>query len=124
MCESGRIIHHLKSIIESKKHTVLIVGWQAQHTLGRRLVEKRLRVPIFGVERDRLCEVVVLNGFSAHADRSDLIDFAEAVRERGSLRRVALVHGEPVSQRALQADLEAHGFTEVKAPAPGETMPV
>ena len=124
MCESGRIIHHLKSIIESKKHTVLIVGWQAQHTLGRRLVEKRLRVPIFGVERDRLCEVVVLNGFSAHADRSDLIDFAEAVRERGSLRRVALVHGEPVSQRALQADLEARGFTEVKAPAPGETMPV
>ena len=124
MCESGRVIHHLKSIIESRKHTVLIVGWQAPHTLGRRLVEKRLRVPIFGVERDRLADVVVLNGFSAHADKSDLVEFALAVRDRGPLRRVALVHGEPPAQRALKAALDAEGFTEVRAPAPGDTMSV
>ncbi len=124
MCESGRVIHHLRSIVESPEHTVMIVGWQAQHTLGRRLVEARPRVPIFGVQRDRRCEVVVLNGFSAHADRSDLIDFAEAVRERGPLRRVALVHGEPPAQKALIAALEERGFPEVRAPAPGESMPV
>ncbi|MCA9611077.1 MAG: MBL fold metallo-hydrolase, partial [Myxococcales bacterium] len=124
MCESGRVIHHLRSILESPKHTVMIVGWQAPHTLGRRLVEARPRVPIFGVERDRRCEVVVLNGFSAHADRSDLLDFAEAVRDRGPLRRVALVHGEPASQQKLQAALEERGFPDVRAPAPGESMPV
>ncbi len=124
MCESGRVIHHLRSIVGSPKHTVMIVGWQAPHTLGRRLVELRPRVPIFGVEWERRCEVVVLNGFSAHADKSDLIDFAEAVREQGPLRRVALVHGEPASQQKLLAELEARGFPEVRAPAPGESMPV
>ncbi len=124
MCESGRILHHLKSVIESKKNTVLIVGWQAPHTLGRRLVEKRLRVPIFGVERDRLCEIVVLNGFSAHADQSDLIDFAEQVRDRGPLARIALVHGEPKSQRVLTDKLLERGFTEVRSPKAGERIPV
>jgi metallo-beta-lactamase family protein len=71
MCEAGRILHHLKSCIEDEEHR-LIVGYQAQHTLGRRLVEQRSRVRIFGVERDRRAEVVVLNGFSAHADQRDL----------------------------------------------------
>ncbi|MBX3274208.1 MAG: MBL fold metallo-hydrolase [Sandaracinaceae bacterium] len=124
MCESGRVLHHLRAVIGDKRSTVVIVGWQAQHTLGRRLVELRPRVPIFGVEHDRLAEVVVLNGFSGHADRGGLIAFAEAVRARGPLRRVALVHGEPQAQRALIGALEERGFPDVRAPAPGETMPL
>ena len=124
MCESGRILHHLKAGVGGPANTVVIVGWQAQHTLGRRLVEGRTRVRIFGVEQERRCEVVVLNGFSAHADQRDLIAFCEEVRDKGPLMRVALVHGEPESQRVLRAELEDRGFTEVRTPGPGERMPV
>jgi metallo-beta-lactamase family protein len=122
MCESGRVLHHLRATIEGAKNTVLIVGFQAQHTLGRRLVEGRPRVKIFGAERERRAEVVVLNGFSAHADQADLIAFAEAVRNRGKLRRIALVHGEAKSQDALIAKLEDRRFTEVRAPERGDRM--
>jgi metallo-beta-lactamase family protein len=98
------------------------VGFQAQHTLGRRLVERRPEVRIFGVMRPRRAEVVVLNGFSAHADQKGLLDFAEAVRARGPLRRILLVHGEPRAQGALTRELEARGFPSVYAPAPGERV--
>jgi len=101
MCEAGRVVHHLKATIESEKNTVCIVGFQAAHTLGRRIVERRPRVRIFGVERDLRAEVVTLNGFSAHADQNDLVEYAEALRARGPLRRVALVHGELAAQHAL-----------------------
>jgi metallo-beta-lactamase family protein len=124
MCEAGRVLHHLRATIESDKNAVLIVGYQAQHTLGRRLVERRARVRIFGVERDRRAEVFVLNGFSAHADQQDLLDFARAVRERGQLAAVALVHGEPQAQSALLALLTTDGFPRVGAPAPGDTLVV
>lgn len=122
MCEAGRILHHLKSTIEDAKNSVVIVGFQAQHTLGRRLVERRPQVRIFGVERDLRAEVAVLNGFSAHADQADLIDFAENVRERGKLRAIALVHGEPKSQEALRALLEERHFPTVHIPARGESI--
>lgn len=122
MCESGRVLHHLKATLEDAKNTILIVGFQAQHTLGRRLVEGRPRVRLFGVERERRAEVVVLNGFSAHADQAGLIEFCEAVRDRGPLRRIALVHGEPKSQDALIAKLMERRFTEVRAPERGDRM--
>ena len=122
MCEGGRVIHHLKAAIESEKNAIVIVGFQAQHTLGRRIVERRPRVRIFGVERDLRAEVAVLNGFSAHADQKDLVEFAEAVRDRGPLRQVLLVHGEPPAQTALQAMLEARHFPTVRAPAPGDIV--
>ncbi|MGZ3420357.1 MAG: MBL fold metallo-hydrolase [Polyangiales bacterium] len=124
MCESGRVLHHLKATIEDERNTVCIVGYQAAHTLGRRLVEKRARVKIFGVERDRRAEVVVLNGFSAHADRQELVDFAVACRERGSLSRIAMVHGEPKSQAGLRAALAERGFSDTTAPAPGTKLTV
>jgi metallo-beta-lactamase family protein len=125
MCEAGRVLHHLRAGIEDAKNTVVIVGFQAQHTLGRRLVERRARVKIFGVERDRRAEVVVLNGFSAHADQSDLVAFANASRERGPLRKVVLVHGEPKAQGVL-ADLlrDKHGYPDVSIPSPGTIITV
>lgn len=124
MCENGRIVHHLKALLGQSIHTVVIVGWQAQHTLGRRLVEQRQRVRIFGVERERRASVVVLNGYSAHADAADLADFASAVRERGSLRRVALVHGELPAQERLQETLVGMGFPDVRIPVRGDRIPV
>lgn len=120
MCEAGRVLHHLKATIESPKNAVVIVGFQAQHTLGRRIVERRPRVRIFGVERELRAEVVTLDGFSAHADQRDLVEFAQAVRDRGSLGQVVLVHGEPAAQRALSAALAANHFASVHAPHPGE----
>jgi metallo-beta-lactamase family protein len=120
MCEFGRILHHLKATVEDMNNTVVIVGFQAQHTLGRRLVEGRTRVKIFGVERERRCEVKVLNGFSAHGDQNDLVAFIEGVRERGPLREVALVHGEPKAQNALREKLLERGFPSVRIPAQGE----
>ena len=119
MCEAGRVLHHLRATIGDSRHTVVIVGFQAPHTLGRRLVERRPEVRIFGVMHARRAEVVVLNGFSAHADQAGLLDFAEDVRRRGPLRRVILVHGEPRAQETLTRELFARGFPTVSAPAPG-----
>jgi metallo-beta-lactamase family protein len=124
MCEGGRVLHHLKATIEDPKNTVVIVGFQARHTLGRRLVERRSRVRLFGVERDRNCEVVTLNGFSAHADQRDLLAFAEAVRERGPLKHVALVHGEEGPQDVLLELLTKRGFPSVYAPSTGQTLTI
>jgi metallo-beta-lactamase family protein len=124
MCEAGRILHHLKAGIEDAKNTVLIVGYQAQHTLGRRLVEQRARVRIFGVERDRRAEVVVLNGFSAHADQRDLVSYAAATAERGALQHVALVHGDPKPQHVLAELLASRGLGHAQIPAPGERLTI
>ncbi|AKU95383.1 Metallo-beta-lactamase family protein, RNA-specific [Labilithrix luteola] len=122
MCEAGRVLHHLRATVEDEKNAVVIVGFQAQHTLGRRIVERRPRVKIFGVERDLRAEVAVLDGFSAHADQRDLLDFAEAVRRKGSLQHVVLVHGEPSAQKSLRAELEARHFPTVSCPAPREVI--
>jgi metallo-beta-lactamase family protein len=124
MCEFGRVVHHLIAHIESPENTVLIVGFQAQHTLGRRLVEGRPRVRIFGVERERRAEVVVLNGFSAHAGQDDLLEFAEAIRESGPLRQVALVHGEEGPRDTLRSLLEERGFPSVHTPSRGDRIEI
>jgi len=105
MCEAGRILHHLRAGIEDPRNTVVIVGFQAQHTLGRRIVERRPKVRVFGLERELRAEVVVLSGFSAHADQSDLLAYAQAVHTAGRLGGIALVHGEPAAQRVLKEKL-------------------
>jgi metallo-beta-lactamase family protein len=122
MCEAGRILHHLKATIESEKNSILIVGFQAQHTLGRRLVERRPRVKIFGVERDLKAQVHVLNGFSAHADQNNLVDYARASNRNGTLRQIVLVHGEPRAQSALQKKIDEAGLPPTAAPAPGQRI--
>jgi metallo-beta-lactamase family protein len=122
MCEAGRILHHLRSIIADPKNTVLIVGYQAQHTLGRRLVEKQQRVKIFGVEHERRCDVVVLNGFSAHADQKDLVQYAKWCKEKGPVAKIALVHGDPKPQQVLRGKLEEAGLVKAIIPTAGDTM--
>ena len=69
-------------------------------------------------------EVTVLNGFSAHADQDDLLDFVEAVRERGPLGEVFLVHGEPPAQETLRTLLLARGASSVRIPGPGDIVRV
>jgi len=122
MCEAGRILHHLREGVEDPRNTVLIVGFQAQHTLGRRILEKQKEVKVFGVMRRLAAEVVVLNGFSAHADQKDLLGFADDVRKHGKLHQVLLVHGEPQAQATLMKELTDQGFATVRNPAPGEKI--
>jgi metallo-beta-lactamase family protein len=124
MCEGGRVVHHLKSTIESEKNTVMLVGYQAQHTLGRRIQERRKRVRIFGVERDLRAEVAVLSGFSAHADQRDLLHYADLTRAQGNLRDIVLVHGEEVAMNELRERLLGAGHTRVHAPGRGDRITV
>ena len=92
MAETGRILHHLRNRIEDPANTILIVGWQAPDTLGRRLVEREPEVRIFGEEYQLKANVEVLNGFSGHADRNELLAWAEGITKKP--RRTFLVHGE------------------------------
>lgn len=115
MCEHGRILHHLKNNIENEKNIILIVGYQAKNTLGRKLVEKQEKVNIFGQPYNRKAEVVVLNEFSAHADRNDLISFVEKV----SPERIFLVHGEEDQMEPLGNTLKEMGYNIDMPEAPG-----
>lgn len=92
MAEAGRILHHLKNNIEDPANTILIVGWQAPDTLGRRIVEKQPKVKIFGEEFFLKAEVATINGFSAHADRGELLEWVGRMTQRPY--RTFIVHGE------------------------------
>lgn len=120
MAESGRILHHLMHGAPDPRNTVLIVGFQAEHTLGRRIVERRPMLKIFGEEVPLRARVEILNGYSAHADRVELRMWLDAVRAKSPrLSCVWLVHGEPDAQDALSAALTADGY-KVRAPASGD----
>jgi len=118
MAEAGRVLHHLRNHVEDERNTILIVGFMAQHTLGRRIAERRPRVKIWGVERDLQAHVEVLDSFSAHADQHDLMAFAQAC---GADSRFFLVHGEPAAQTALRDAMVANGMT-VQIPRRGEVL--
>ena len=122
MAETGRILHHLKNNIEDPKNTILIVSYQAPETLGRRLVEKAHSVRIFGETYTLRAEVVSISGFSAHAGRDMLIEYALATKD--TLKRVMLVHGEPDAARSLQNALLDRGIQEVDYPEYHEVMEV
>ncbi|MCX7927764.1 MAG: MBL fold metallo-hydrolase [Candidatus Omnitrophica bacterium] len=98
MCESGRILHHLKNNIEDSRNTILIVGFMAQDTLGRRIVERQRYVKIFGIEYELNAEVVIVDAFSAHADREELV---ELIGRCMPLKNIFLVHGEMDQCKAL-----------------------
>lgn len=118
MCEVGRILHHLKHNVEDPRSTVLIVGFMAKDTLGRRLVERQEPVRIFGEEYRLRAEVVVMNTFSAHADKRELLAYAKACDRA---RRVFVVHGEEKQAKALADALRATVSAEVHIPHPGDT---
>jgi metallo-beta-lactamase family protein len=122
MCEAGRILHHLKHHIEDPRSTILIVGFQAENTLGRRLVERRPEVRILGRMFALKAEVMVLNGLSSHADHADLLRSLGPLA--GTTRHVRLVHGEPDRAAALAEGLRAIGFADVQVPASGDRVVV
>jgi metallo-beta-lactamase family protein len=122
MAESGRILHHLLHGASDPRNTILIVGFQAEHTLGRRIVEKRPLIRVFGEEIPLRAQVEILNGYSAHADRQELLSWARAVRgNSGTAPPVFLVHGEAEAQDAFATMLRDDGF-QVTIPARGDRV--
>ena len=115
MCEGGRVLHHLRHAIQNEDNIVAIVGFQAEHTLGRKLVEGWDVVPIFGVPVPRRAQVVRFNGLSAHADRDDLLTYVRAINPLPS--RVFIVHGEDRQAFSLAAAIRVeHPELEVTVP--------
>ncbi len=108
MCEAGRILHHLRNNIEDERNTILVVGYMAKNTLGKHLVEKRRRVKIFGEPFQLRAEVEVINSFSAHADKDDLVEYVRATG--GSLKKVFIVHGDMDQSEALAENLRNNNF--------------
>lgn len=118
MCEHGRILHHLKHGVENEKNLILLVGYQAENTLGRRIQNGEKKVRIFGDEFALKAEVQTLNAFSAHADRLELFRYVRDAKPK----KVFLVHGEQ-SQRASFAQLlrdQLH--LDVDLPRNGDTV--
>ena len=127
MAESGRILHHLKNNIEDPKSTVLIVGFMADHTLGRRLIEARdtenAVVKIFGDEYYVHSKIVVLNSFSAHADRDELLTYFDQF-DRNQMQKIFLVHGEIDQQEAFKDGLRSQNFKDIEIPEKGQEFEV
>jgi metallo-beta-lactamase family protein len=121
MAEAGRILHHLRNNIEDPRNTVMIVGYCAAHTLGRRIVERRREVRIFGEPHRLRARVEVMNAYSAHADEPELVDFVSRL-DADRLKRIFLVHGDPDRQEALGLALTAAGYAKPVAPKRGQSF--
>jgi metallo-beta-lactamase family protein len=122
MCEAGRVLHHLRHNLEDPRSAILIAGYQAEGTLGRRLVERRPDVRILGRTQPVKAEIVVLNGLSSHADHNDLVRSLSPLA--ATTRQVRLVHGEPERAEKLAAALGAVGFTDIAIPETADVVPV
>ena len=123
MCEGGRIVHHLKHAIQDEANVIVFVGFQAEHTLGRKLVEGWDIVPIFGVPTERRAQVVKFNGLSAHADRNDLLAYVRAIEPLPD--KVFLVHGEEKQALSLATAIQAeHPGLEVTVPHLGSVYDI
>jgi metallo-beta-lactamase family protein len=101
MCENGRIVHHLRNTITDERNTILIIGFQAEHTLGRRIVERRPELNILGRTIPLRARVEVINGLSAHADAEDFRWWFNHLQRNGGAGQVFVVHGETKAAQAL-----------------------
>jgi metallo-beta-lactamase family protein len=121
MCESGRILHHLKHNIEESANTILFVGFQAEHTLGRRIKDGETNVRIFGEMHEVRARVASVEGLSAHADQSELLEWAHHF-DRSRLQQMFLVHGEQAAGFVLAEMLREDGVRDVCVPTRGQSV--
>ncbi len=117
MCEGGRILHHLRNSISNPTNVILITGFQAENTLGRRLVDGGPTIKIFGEEAELKATVYTINGLSAHADSEGLVEFASSL---GNVKRAFCVHGELEYCEAHKKSLEGIGISQVDIPVTGQ----
>jgi metallo-beta-lactamase family protein len=122
MAETGRIVHHLINGASDPRNTILVVGFMAEHTTGRRIVERQPELKLFGDMVPLRAQVEILNGYSAHADRTELLRWLDAVKAHTpELRDVHLVHGEPEAQDAFAERLGELGY-RASCPSPGTSI--
>ena len=121
MCEAGRILHHLKNNIGDTANTILFVGFQAEHTLGRRILDGHEQVRIFGKEYRVRAEVESIDGYSAHADQKELLAWVEGFDSQ-RLQHVFLVHGEEEAALVLAEEVRQRGVRHVRVPERGEMV--
>ncbi|WP_417851189.1 MBL fold metallo-hydrolase RNA specificity domain-containing protein [Thalassoglobus sp.] len=124
MCENGRVVHHLKQALPHEKNTVVLMGYQAPHTTGREIAERKERVRIFGRDVPVRANVVQLEGLSAHADIVDFKWWFEESTKRGHFGKVFLVHGEPDSAQALATTIRDYCDEDPIIPAFGESFEI
>jgi metallo-beta-lactamase family protein len=122
MCDAGRIQHHLKEHVDDPRCTIILVSYQAKGTTGRRLLEKSPTVKFLGKEWNKWLEVVHLDGFSGHADRTDFMTYLSPLAE--SVGRVRLIHGERDQAESLAEALREAGFNDVDVPKPGDAVDI
>ena len=120
MCEQGRILHHLRNNLEDPRNTVLITGFQAQDTLGRKLVEKMREVRVFGEPVTVRAEISSLDELSAHADQGELIAWLKPLAPH--LKKIFLVHGEPAQSQALAGVIQSQYGVDAVVPSPGQSF--
>ncbi|MGL4629864.1 MAG: MBL fold metallo-hydrolase RNA specificity domain-containing protein [Leadbetterella sp.] len=121
MAEAGRIKHHIYNNIENSRNTILIVGYCSSNSLGYAIKSGQKTVKIFGDEKAVNAEVVVMDSFSAHADRNEMIDLLKCQNPK-KVKKLFLVHGELETQEAFKGHLEEAGFTNVYIPKAKETI--
>ncbi len=122
MCEAGRVVHHLKNSVGDPRNTILITGFQAENTLGRKILDKWPEVPIFGEPFRLRAEVAKINELSGHADQRELLTWLKPIA--GGLKKIFLVHGESRQQEALKVVVEATYDVEVVIPSRGDRFEV
>ena len=120
MCEAGRILHHLRNNVEDPRNTILITGFQAEHTLGRKLLEGEKEVAIFGEPMRVRAEVTKINELSGHADQNELLEWLRPLAQH--VKKVFLVHGEPSQTEALKGAIEKRFNLSVTIPSRGQTF--
>lgn len=119
MCEGGRIVHHLRNNLENPRNIVLFVGYQAENTLGRKIVNLQSPVKIFGEEVPIEARIQTINALSAHADRGGLMRWFDEVKNP-KLKRVFAVHGDAEQTDEMVRLLNEHGAVNAVAPVPGQ----
>jgi hypothetical protein len=118
MMEGGRVLHHLRNSLGDPRNAILIVGFQAENTLGRRILRGDGEVNIFGEPHPVRAEIFVMNEYSAHADRDELLSWFR--RLRGAPTDVFVVHGEEEQSLAFAEHLRKETTARVEAPRPHE----
>ena len=118
MVESGRVLHHIGNHAGDHRNCILFVGFQAEHTLGRRIQEGQSPIRVYGELVDRHCEVATIGGYSAHADAAELRAWVR--RLGGPIRRAFVVHGELPGLKAMADILREEGVKEVHVPDLGD----
>jgi metallo-beta-lactamase family protein len=120
MCDAGRIQQHLKMLVDDPRCTIVLVSFQAQGTVGRKLLEPKPTVRFQGRDWNKWIEVLHLDGFSGHADKDDFLAYLGPMA--GKVGKVRLIHGEREQAEALAVTLRGLGFTDVAVPAPGDRV--